>query len=111
MIHFTIINSVEVIITFPPQIIEFPKNISQKIYFSTNLTCRAVGLPLPVIEWYKDDRLVANDNIDQSVLLFPELSLNDRGFYYCQAKNTINGIIHLVNSSKVLLNITSTCST
>ena len=91
----------------PPTITEFPMNVSGKLYSSTTLTCRAIGSPIPIILWYKDDKLIANENSDPSILFFSELNINDRGFYHCQAKNTIDKIVHLVNSSKVLLNITS----
>ena len=97
----------EVTVTLPPTITEIPKNISGKLYSSTILTCRAIGSPIPIILWYKDDKLIANHNSDPSILFFSELNINDRGFYHCQAKNTINQMIHSVNSSKVLLNITS----
>ena len=101
------VNFLEVTIIFPPTITEFPKNVSKKLFSPANLTCRAIGSPIPMILWYKDDILITNDNSDSSVLLFSELNINDRGFYHCQAKNTINQMIHSVNSSKVLLNITS----
>ena len=57
--------------------------------------------------WYKDDELITNNNIDPSVLIFSELNLNDRGFYRCQAKNTIDQVLQFVNSPEVVVNITS----
>ena len=38
--------------------------------------------------------------------MFTELTLSDRGFYHCEARNIINGMVMSVNSSEVLLNIT-----
>ena len=89
----------------PPQIPQPPKNTSVNLHSTTNLTCKATGSPIPKILWYKDNVLIPNDNTDVSVLLFPKLDLNDRGFYHCVAKSLINGNHVSVMSSRVLLNI------
>ena len=90
----------------PPQITRSPQDTSGTIYSTVNLTCKATGSPLPTILWYKDNVLIPNDNTDVSVLLFPELDLNDRGFYHCEAGSIINGNSMSVISSRALLNIT-----
>ena len=95
-----------VLVTVPPQITQPPQDTSGTIYSTTNLTCKATGSPIPTILWYKDNMLIPNDNTDVSVLLFPELDLNNRGFYYCEARSIINGNSMSVMSSRVLLNIT-----
>ena len=93
-------------VTVPPQITQPPQDTSGTIYSTVNLTCKATGSPIPTILWYKDNMLIPNDNTDVSVLLFPELDLNNRGFYHCEARSIINGNSMSVMSSRVLLNIT-----
>ena len=88
-----------------PEITQPPRNTSGNLYSTVNLTCRATGNPIPTILWYKNNVLFPNDNNDPSVLMFTELSLNDRGFYYCEARSIIKGSIISVNSSSVILNI------
>ena len=69
-----------------PEIIESPRATAGQLYFLASLTCRAIGSPTPSIHWYKDNKLIANNNPDLSVLVFTELTLNDRGFYHCIVK-------------------------
>ena len=102
--EFCIFDTV-VLATVPPQITQPPQHTSGTVYSTTNLTCKAIGAPIPRILWYKDNVLIPNDNTDVSVLLFPELDLNNRGFYHCEARSIINGNNVSVMSSKVLLNI------
>ena len=93
------------IIYILPEITQPPRNTSGNLYSTVNLTCRATGNPIPTILWYKDDMLILNDNNNPSVLMFTELSLNDRGFYHCEAKSIIRGKIISVNSSSIILTI------
>ena len=88
-----------------PKITQPPRNTSGNLYSTVNLTCRATGNPIPTILWYKNDMLILNNNNDPSVLIFTELSLNDRGFYHCEAKSIIRGSTISVNSSCVILYI------
>ena len=96
-----------VIVSIPPEIIQPPTSTSGNLYSTVNLTCRATGNPIPTILWYKDKVLITNDNNDPSVLMFTELSLNDRGFYHCEARSIIDGHVVSVNSSSVILIISS----
>lgn len=98
---------IEVTVTIPPQIIDPPKTTATRLYSSTRLTCKATGSPAPTILWYKDNTHISNNNPDPSILTFTELDVNDRGFYYCEARSFINGRYESVNSSAVLVNITS----
>ena len=98
--------NIVVSVIVPPQITQSPQDTSGTIYSTVNLTCKATGSPLPTILWYKDNVLIPNDNTDVSVLLFPELDLNDRGFYHCEARSIINGNSMSVISPRALLNIT-----
>ena len=88
-----------------PQITQPPKNTSGNLHSTTNLICNATGSPNPTILWYKDNIIIPYGNTDGSVLLFPELKLEDRGLYYCEARSLINGRYVSVTSSKILLNI------
>ena len=89
-----------------PKITQQPTNTSGNLYSTVNLTCRAIGNPIPTILWYKDNVLIPNDNNDPSVLMFSEINLKDRGHYHCVASSLIRGTITSVNSSHVILNIT-----
>ena len=94
-----------VIVSIPPTITQPPVATSGKLHSTVNLTCRAIGNPIPTILWYKDNVLISNDNNDPSVLMLTELSLNDRGFYHCEARSIIDGHVVSVNSSSVILSI------
>ena len=100
-------NIIGVVIAIRPVITEPPQTTAGRLYSQASLTCRATGSPIPSIHWYKDNKLIINKNTDPSVLVFTELTLNDRGFYHCEARNIIDGKNVSVNSSTVLLNITS----
>ena len=76
-----------------------------ELYESASLTCIASGNPIPNILWYKDNDIIINNNSDPSVLLFDELNLDDRGFYYCAAESIINGRRESDVSMEVILNI------
>ena len=95
------------IVSIPPEIIQPPTSTSGNLYSTVNLTCRATGNPIPTILWYKDNVLFSNDNNDPSVLMFSELTLNDRGFYHCEARSIIDERVVSVNSSSVILIISS----
>ena len=96
-----------VIVSIPPTITQSPVATSGNLHSTVNLTCRAIGNPIPTILWYKDNVLFSNDNNDPSVLMFSELTLNDRGFYHCEARSIIDERVVSVNSSSVILIISS----
>ena len=91
--------------SIPPEIIQPPTSTSGNLHSTVNLTCRATGNPIPTILWYKDNVLISNDNNDPSVLMFTELSLNDRVFYHCEARSIIDERAISIKSSNVILNI------
>ena len=104
MLYYQLIIVVTIYIL--PKITQQSTNISGNLYSTVNLTCRAIGIPIPTILWYKDNVFIPNDNNDPSILMFSELNLKDRGFYQCEARSLIKGNVISVNSSRVILNIT-----
>jgi len=71
------------------------------------LICIAMGNPKPVVEWtvgnetYKEsrDRIILSDDngVTNAVLTMAEVTVDDRGDFYCQATNTAS---RFVNSTK-----------
>ena len=102
---YSLFISTEVIVYIPPTIEIHPVDIIGELYQSVSLTCTASGNPIPNIIWYKDNMPIPNTNSNTSVLLFPELNLNDRGFYHCEAKSVINGKNESDASDIIVLNI------
>ena len=89
----------------PPTIEIHPVDTIGELYNSASLTCIASGNPVPNILWYKDNVVIRNSNSNQSVLIFTELSLDNRGFYHCEARSIINGRNISDVSIDVVLNI------
>ncbi|KAJ9583946.1 hypothetical protein L9F63_021720, partial [Diploptera punctata] len=57
--------------------------------------CKADGLPVPTVKWYKDDALLSNYNksritIEKEKLTIPFAKLEDEGDYRCVVSNRIN---------------------
>ena len=77
----------EVIRDSPAIIITQPKPTTEPLYTAINLTCLAVGTPEPSIFWYKDGKPLSEEKLP--FLYIPEVQLQDRGFYHCEATNTI----------------------
>lgn len=63
-----------------------PVGIFTPLLGSASLRCIATGFPQPTIQWYKDG--FPQEGQTDSVLNFDEVSLSDRGFYYCTAMNS-----------------------
>ena len=77
---YSLFISTEVNVYIAPKIEIHPVDTIGELYQSVSLTCTASGNPIPNIIWYKDNMPIPNTNSNTSVLLFPELNLNDRGF-------------------------------
>ncbi|KAJ7382311.1 hypothetical protein OS493_035748, partial [Desmophyllum pertusum] len=58
---------------------------------SANFSCEALGIPKPVITWFKDGRRVPKDEIKGikafSLLTFESVERQDQGIYWCVANN------------------------
>ena len=54
---------------------------------SANLTCFAMGHPIPQYIWFKDGVLIPGET--QPFLFFPNVQPNDRGSYKCKATNSL----------------------
>ncbi|KAJ7378970.1 hypothetical protein OS493_018764 [Desmophyllum pertusum] len=58
---------------------------------SVNFSCEALGIPKPVITWFKDGRRVPKDEIKGikafSLLTFESVERQDQGRYWCEANN------------------------
>ena len=89
----------------PPVITQPPIDTVGQIYSEVKLTCVATGNPQPTILWYKDGRRLTDAVADFPTLVFPELGLSDRGFYYCEAFSFQNGKRVRDTSETVILNI------
>ena len=64
------------------------------------MTCRATGYPVPDINWFRDDAILTKFKNRQQII-FDQVVLEDRGFYHCEANNSVGKKI----SSTALLNI------
>ena len=102
---YTLFISTEVMFPIRPKIEIHPVDTIGELYQSVSLTCTASGNPIPNIIWYKDNISIPITNSNTSVLLFPELNLDDRGFYHCKAESIINGENISKKSHTVVLNI------
>ena len=96
-------------IEVPPMIIEPPVDTFGQLFGRASLSCIATGNPSPNILWYKDNERYSDTTADTPILEFQELSLKDRGFYYCEAFSLQGGNRVNVISETVILNIEGNC--
>ena len=69
-----------------------------------NLTCQAIGNPIPQIRWFKDNTQLSG--MVQPYLYIPELEVQDRGYYHCEAVAVYeDGSNVTVSSDRVVVNI------
>ncbi|XP_068761952.1 fibroblast growth factor receptor 4-like [Montipora capricornis] len=115
--------------------VDLPNQLSLIIGQESTLTCQALGVPRPVITWFKDGLLLTSSSIKgvkgQSTLTFHSFTLNDdHGQYWCEANNLFGSkrsitvtftvlmkpvfLIHPINVSVtldgVVRDITMTCA-
>ena len=98
-----------VLIELPPVITKPPVNTVGQLYSQVELSCVAIGNPQPTILWYKDGQRLTNAVADFPTLVFPELNLNNRGFYYCEAFSLQSGQKMSDMSETVIVNIEGDC--
>ena len=78
-----------------------PQNITGALFSTVDLMCLAEGSPQPEIHWYKDGAKMTLNSNTPSRLVIEELRPENRGFYHCQAKNSVG----TVKSRTALVNI------
>ena len=99
----TLTSFIETTFSFSPEIIEEPNPMQVKLFNSAEFTCSATGQPTPTYRWFKDGTELKG-RFD-SRLSFDQVQLSDRGFYVCQAYNSIGE----KRSKEALLNVIGTC--
>ena len=87
-------------INLAPEIMTHPTSVKVRLFQGANMTCRATGYPVPDINWFKDSETITKFKNRQQIT-FNQVDLGDRGFYHCEASNSVGTKI----SSKVLLTI------
>ncbi|XP_029210338.2 peroxidasin homolog isoform X1 [Acropora millepora] len=78
----------------PPKITNTPP---REVYAASgslvNLTCKATGVPLPVVTWFKDGILMPKEKLTgekaDSQITFPAVTSTDQGNYSCEARNAV----------------------
>ena len=92
---------VEVTVNTPPTITQGPKDGNEvDLYSSLTLSCLAEGNPEPLIQWYKDDKLL---DVFGQVYTINSIQPNDRGFYYCRATSIAFSEIVDSNTASILI--------
>lgn len=68
-----------------------PHDMNASAGSTVNLTCRATGIPRPVVTWYKDGQPVPREDITRvngmSLLPLKNVQPYDQGKYCCEAEN------------------------
>ena len=72
-----------------PTITKPPSDTTADMYGEVELPCVATGNPQPIIHWFKDGKRIFMSDADPPMLLIEEMGLDDRGWYHCEAINTI----------------------
>ena len=78
----------------PPNITDAPP---RELYAASgslvNLTCKATGVPLPVVTWFKDGILMPKEKLTgwkaDSRITFPAVTSTNQGNYSCEATNAV----------------------
>lgn len=79
-----IVSSTVTCIAVPPNVSVQPNEVTVVKGEHVRLTCTATGVPLPVVSWYSPIRELVLRN---HTLVIDNVSRNDHGEYFCEAKN------------------------
>ena len=71
-----------------PLITQNPMNTAVELFQSVNLTCDAVGRPMPMYMWLKNGEIIEGATL--SYLFIDRVNISDRGLYTCVANNSLN---------------------
>ena len=69
-----------------PHIVEQPQGITGQVGQTVKLTCSATGIPTPDITWYQDETQIYGAIFQ--TLYFASVKPENRGQYYCIARNS-----------------------
>ena len=80
--------------TIAPKIIKFVHNYTAVLGGSVDLSCLAIGEPIPLIMWSRGSRILSPRAGEvklkhERILTLRNVKRNDAGIYVCTAKNTI----------------------
>ena len=71
--------------------LDLPRQVTVPSTSKLNLTCHASGIPPPAITWFKNGSRLLQPPIStvkgHSVLRFESIKREDRGVYWCEARN------------------------
>ena len=70
-------------LTVSPVITALPQTTAAPLGSTAMLTCSAVGIPPPTVEWYQGEELVS----DERVLAVEEVDKDSTGTYTCRVSN------------------------
>ena len=69
-----------------------PREFNSSEGSKANLSCKASGIPPPVITWFKDGYRLQSSSViggkGYSILTFESVHLHDQGQYWCEANST-----------------------
>ncbi|KAL9961657.1 hypothetical protein ACROYT_G030647 [Oculina patagonica] len=83
-----------------PRLIAKPyHSVTVKEKQNVTLPCKAAGFPPPVITWYKDGQVIAEERkrFNFRILKITEIQFEDRGIYTCTAENLLGRVQSSVN--------------
>ncbi len=83
-----------------PRLIAKPyPSVTVKEKQNVTLPCKAAGFPPPVITWYKDGHVIAEERkrFNFRILKITEIQFEDRGIYTCTAENLLGRVQSSVN--------------
>ena len=74
-------------------------NTSVELFQSVNLTCDAIGRPMPMYMWLKNGEIIEGATL--SYLFIDRVNISDRGLYTCVANNSLNRATSFVSIVRI----------